>query len=1396
MIASLTFAQAPLAKKTTTSNKIEKMLDINAIMSKTGGVNDAKEMQAAMAEKAAAAKETSTSLFRIGTRQHVWLPGINSDATLVAKLDARNAVAVPSRYKASPRKTTTQEGNVTVTTDEHGIITDVTGVEAKDYLRAATGTAYYASSGSMSQAKQSGLVTIIEDGNNVYIKNPVTRYTVGSWVKGVKSGNNITVATKQPLSYDSQYNATASLRWGLINTQGKISAADETAEVFTFTVDGNVLTLQGTAAYDGSADALYMGVFWDDDNSASGYGDAATVLTYDPTYVPPSTELVTLPEGAQVSGWYLNGNSVSSSATTAIKNKSINVAFVGNDIYVQGISKNFPQAWVKGTIDGTNITFEKFQYVGNTQNLDCWLIGYNSTTSEIKDAAATYDATTKTITFTDNIFINADAFRVYYAEWYSDVVITAEEKTFEEPVITDLTATLPYLNTFDTTEEQAQAAVYDANEDNSTFTFTENSNTKNTAARYRYHATNVADDYLVFPGVTLKAGTTYTISADAASYSASYPERVEILAGKEAKASKFTIPVIASADIATKEYITLSNGSFTVEEDGVYYFAVHAISDANAFYLWIDNFSIKENDPEAPAAISDFAVKADEAGANVATVTFTMPTTTIGGTAITSDITAVVKRGSDIISTETKAAGTAISFVDNVPAPGFYDYTVSASYGEHTSEATTVKAYVGFDTPDYIKNINIADKSGSVALAWEAPTTGANGYIVKPEDFKYNIYPVEIQEFFGMKFPVADHANPYLKGTTELSANITFDTNTGEHSFKYFSVTAENTAGESEDGYTAIVTGAPYEIPLKESVAGGSLSYWWGTATDDNNNTQQSGLFIGETPSDEDGGCFTMVAITSGWISLQSGKINLAGVANPVLTFDHMATSAASLAITVITPKGETALETITSGTNYAPAKISLVPFANEDWVRVIFTGNFTGANNLSIDNVKVYNCLDHNLAANNITATSRISAGQDVNINVEIENQGALAVAAGAYTVDLYCNDTKVKTVEGPALESNAKTTVEFTEKTNVMTENALVWKAEIVYDADEDKTNNTTATARTTVAVPNYPAVTDLAGAQNGKNVELTWTEPNPETPQPTVVTDDFESYEGFTTNAGDWTFVDVDNAEVGGFQGMEFTVNGVNILQSKQSFWVHDVTDGNTWNQTFAAHSGTKYLAAMFRYDDGQVDDWAISPMLSGNAQTISFWARSYSTQYPESIEILYSTTDKSTGSFTVVKAKTTVPGEWTEYTAELPEGAKYFAIRSCASSSFMLMIDDVTFEKIDVPADLALVGYNVYRDGEKLNAEPVAEPGYVDTNVAEGSHTYVVTVVYDKGESKASNIVEINVTATAIENIENNAAGTKGNVYSVDGVMVRKAGESLNGLKNGVYIIDGKKVVVKK
>ena len=60
----------------------------------------------------------------------------------------------------------------------------------------------------------------------------------------------------------------------------------------------------------------------------------------------------------------------------------------------------------------------------------------------------------------------------------------------------------------------------------------------------------------------------------------------------------------------------------------------------------------------------------------------------------------------------------------------------------------------------------------------------------------------------------------------------------------------------------------------------------------------------------------------------------------------------------------------------------------------------------------------------------------------------------------------------------------------------------------------------------------------------------------------------------------------------------------------------------NNSYVANSGVKYLAQMYLYDASQCDDWLISPELTGEAQTLSFFARSYDAKYTEAFEVMVS------------------------------------------------------------------------------------------------------------------------------------------------------------------------------
>ncbi|MGN0232104.1 MAG: DUF6383 domain-containing protein [Muribaculaceae bacterium] len=134
--------------------------------------------------------------------------------------------------------------------------------------------------------------------------------------------------------------------------------------------------------------------------------------------------------------------------------------------------------------------------------------------------------------------------------------------------------------------------------------------------------------------------------------------------------------------------------------------------------------------------------------------------------------------------------------------------------------------------------------------------------------------------------------------------------------------------------------------------------------------------------------------------------------------------------------------------------------------------------------------------------------------------------------------------------------------------------------------------------------------------------------------------------------------------------------------------------------------------------------------------------------DNIRVLYSTTDVRPESFIEVDAVENypadgvVPEEWTEFKAALPAGAKYFAINHDAYDTYALMVDDIAFEAAGaMPADAAIVGYNVFRNGVKVNQQPVAQTAYADAVPQTGTYNYCVSTVYSCGESKACAPIEI-------------------------------------------------------
>lgn len=408
-----------------------------------------------------------------------------------------------------------------------------------------------------------------------------------------------------------------------------------------------------------------------------------------------------------------------------------------------------------------------------------------------------------------------------------------------------------------------------------------------------------------------------------------------------------------------------------------------------------------------------------------------------------------------------------------------------------------------------------------------------------------------------------------------------------------------------------------------------------------------------------------------------------------------------------------------------------------------------------------------------------------------DVRNNGKTAVTDNEYKVVLYKNDQELLSEDGIALEYNNTHSFVFELDKALLNESdkEYIYHAEVVFGADQNMADNKSDSIKTTIQKPAFPAVSDLNGLKEDNMVTLSWTEPAyPKTSQEKF--DDFESYTPFIIdNIGDWTVVDIDGGETfapnGTAEDAYPNVYGTMAFQIYNPKQV-DAEIGNS--AAYAPYSGDQYIIAWGTPPQNEPggaapnNDWLISPELSGYGEALSFYAKAVTNSYgTERFQVLYSTTDNQTESFIVLNSGEyeEVTATWTNFTYQIPFGAKYFAIRYISEDIFGLMIDDIKFES---PA-LTLLGYNVYCNGIKLTETPITETYYTDNILTRAANIiYSISAVYDKGESYYSN--EYIVTSTTGMDASTDSSI---NVFSTDRNICIYGAE---GYQTSVISLDGK------
>lgn len=944
-----------------------------------------------------------------------------------------------------------------------------------------------------------------------------------------------------------------------------------------------------------------------------------------------------------------------------------------------------------------------------------------------------------------------------------------------------------------------------------------------------------SDDWMISVPVHMTPGD-YVVAFDLGYMgSGATGVNVEVKLGTAPTVEGMTKEIVAPTFFTTKDQTTYEYNC-NITEEGYYYIGVHNLTTkemngtVRIFNLSVRSGSVEPVIPVDPPAAGELTWVLAPKGELKADLTYTAPTKTKSGADLT-EITKVEitsRWGVDKFTYENVKPGEVIEIKDVEMYAGYNNrFTAVAYVGETAGEELEyTDIYCGPDAPLAPQNVKlvVSDDFKSAVLSWDpVGETGMNGGYVDPTQVTYYIF-----DAFGSYY------DPAIATTTETSIKIDYPDLKGQD-FVAYQVTAGYEDNYSDYTNSSIVTiGEPDKAPYGESFANGIYDNVWLVDPQSDYSNQMMGTVDDDyfaslidptdpeapaplTSQDGDNGFFYWLPYEKDVMyGMISTRVDISATANPALEFWYQGQGSA---IDVLVSKDNDPLEVVkTIDLKETPTTdgwtLASVPLnAYKDSKAIQFELRLRAIHNddnntwsVPIDNIRIRDVVDKDLRLVSIDAPESVKVGEKMTLKARIENIGN-DITAG--TVEWTVNGKKVGTSEIPAMKTNAFADVEFEYDVPINSSESLQVKAATVLEGDGCETNNA-AEKTVSVKLNDYPTVTDLTYAlsESGSTVNLSWSAPSLDgLTDAKTVNEDFENpdYTPMSiTGAGKWTVYDGDKLDT------------YNIFRETNNPYQTQPMAFQLFNRTVAGvpdmywadaqpHSGETFMMApSCSYDYN--DNWLISPELSGNAQTVSFWAKSCMITWGETFEVLYSTTGNNPEDFTQTvdvenfPADGIIPETWTEYKVALPEGAKHFAIRHRTYDTLALLIDDVTFESApDVPEDIALVGYHVFRDDVQLTGEPVTETTYSDTplagsNATDGQEfTYTVVPVYNYGPAPVSNAVTVSVS-TGISNIDSDESAAKSTYYNINGMRVNES-----DLTPGIYVKvtngQSKKIVVK-
>ncbi|MBO7112652.1 MAG: choice-of-anchor J domain-containing protein [Bacteroidaceae bacterium] len=952
-------------------------------------------------------------------------------------------------------------------------------------------------------------------------------------------------------------------------------------------------------------------------------------------------------------------------------------------------------------------------------------------------------------------------------------------------VILTTVLTVPFITSIDLEDYYSIFEIIDANQDDCTWEYTDFY-----GYLYNYSDINDADDYLVLSSpVHLETGRYYRFEVDAQCSMSDYPEMFMLKIGKEPSVQGLNIITRDTTIVTNEDFVTYGQ-DFEVTESGDYYLAVHAVSEADMYGLYINRFCITEGASlDTPSGVTDFSATAGPKGALCTTISFKAPLTAKNGQDLTGSLYVQIMRDGELIHTvENIQPGAQINWTDqSVPAYGTYKYQVmTGNVSGYGIKSDIESIFVGLDIPRIIPEFVVSDDP-LLFLSWSISDVGAKGGYVDTTDVDYVIWEAEYLNLgFSSQYRLIA---PIDTVHNQTYAIIRFNTKTGKQGLKYIAVKPANSVGTGDHVVFIFWAGQPYTLPFHESFENNELTYSWdyGDGYFD--------LYFTRNASDKDNAALGLSLspyAKEQQSALWTGVIDMENADNPILVFD-LSSKAVDSRMQIIGYDSINTLMTLldipATISEYTTYYVELKDAWDKGMDRIGFNFIYNDRNDIHyLDNIRIFDAFEYDLCAE-LTTDNTITEGDSLLIKAAVFNNGTKP--ARDYTLTL--------TIDGREILSNtyydelppfSRQTVEIKIPTSVLDSNDyMIVRADVEYDYDLDTDNNMNEEA-VSVLRAKATAPYGLTAILNGNDVVLDWQVKN------TASAVFFETFTGYpvgsceTGQVGEWTLVNGNGKPKG-----EILEDTSLPLDGKALAWmVFNALDYDFYSETFYGPDGQSnhtYLISPCNYVSNQYydnDDWIISPLLSGQAQEISFWVKSVGNHSSSGLcQVLYSETDTAIAHFTPI---TTMEQNdvWQQMTVLLPQGARYFAIRNltAGNSAICMLISDIKYIKdIGQP-----VGYNIYVDGVRIGASD--SKGFVVNAdaLSKENHQFAVTAVYSNGTESGPVTVGLDIS-TDIRLIPGN--GKPFDIYSTDGKLIRSNALDTEGLE-GLFIIDGNKILI--